>query len=88
MNANEQKIVRGLVAFLSSRGWSAKDPDPIETIRETGEAWISFKRDDERGSVYFVEGNDSDIISDWSASKESFDGFSADVDAFLDTLSQ
>ncbi|MFI5244440.1 MAG: hypothetical protein ACHQQR_04385 [Gemmatimonadales bacterium] len=82
LNTIETRIVTQVVASLAVMGWapvSANDggdenfpcatlADVISAIEGTGQATIIFRSQGQskRGWVLFIEGNDRDIVSDWT----------------------
>ena len=94
MNDIETGVVTRLVAFLAERGykpvqandgedWEPIGPtakDVIEAVEATGDAWIRFDNGklEPRPRVWLIQGNGTDICSDWSTS------ITPDMDAFCD----
>jgi len=97
----ESAIVRGLIRHLNRNGWnvaSVYDGEQDETVRTETEAldlvfnldlsrvYFQCRATDARHSVVLVQGNGSDIISDWNYAEGDPDCFDKLMNEYIDTL--
>lgn len=91
----EQRITAGLIAWLGTQGWTVESigggddgDDKVSTPKEAmelafnlDEVSLRFQKGASNHTVLLVFGNDLDLISDWSYSKDDVDGFNAAMEA-------